>query len=170
VLELQVVTMMTSKFKVHAKAMPTQLQLENHGSSISGLLFIEIDGFYFPGENWGDLVLPVLGWWIENAMRLMLSELDVKNIVMDGPHEFYLRRAAGSDEVSVSFARNGRTLPEHYVVGYSRMLAAFRGAARSILNELKPMGLDDCGDASTLKTRLEHLIRLEATIKAHGLP
>jgi hypothetical protein len=56
------------------------------------------------------------------------------------------------------------------MISYARYLAALRGAAKSILNELTELGLSGNPEASTLETRLEHLMQLESHIKGHGLP
>jgi len=161
---------MQVKFKLHARIQPTPSESTRIGTALSGLLFIEVDGVYFPARNWGDYVLPVLGWWIENAMRLNLPDSEVKNIFMDGPYAFRLRRSANSDDVRLTFQDGDLVLPGEYTISYKRYLAAHRGAAKGILNEIMDMGLRKSLDVSTLETRLEHLLRLEAEIKAHGLP
>jgi hypothetical protein len=163
--------MTKAKFKVHARAAPTKLQLENAlKSSVSGTLFIEIDDVWFPAHNWGDFVVPVLGWWIENAMRLTLPGIEVKNIFMDGSYTFSLCRSAGSDDVSLTLREDARTIIGQYTISYGRCLATLRGAAKSVLNELKDLEFGGYGEAATLRSRLEHLERLESEVKAHGLP
>src|SRR5262245_61483875 len=97
-----------SKFKIHAHVLPTQMDFAVPGSSVSGRLCIEVDGLYFPAEGWHDLVIPVLYWWLENAMRLHLPDSDVKNIFMDGSYEFRMRRAVGSDDVLLTLLEHGR--------------------------------------------------------------
>ncbi len=161
---------MQVKFKLHARVQPTLRESTMVGSALSGLLFIEVDGFYFPAKNWGDYVLPVLGWWIENLMRLTLPDSEVKNIFMDGPYSFRLRRSGTNDDVHLTFHDGDLILPGEYMISYKRCLAAHRGAAQHVLNEIKEMGLSTSKDISTLETRLDHLLRLEAEITAHGLP
>jgi hypothetical protein len=140
------------------------------GSSVSGYLCIEVGGLYFPSEQWYDYVIPVLYWWLENAMRLHFPDSEVKNIFMDGWYEFRMRRTTGTDDVLLTLYDHGRLTSEPYTVSYKRCLATLRGAAKNVLNELKELGVDEQGEASTLRSRLEHLMRLESEIKARGLP
>ena len=161
---------MRAKLKVHARISPTPLEKATPQGSVSGRLFVEVDGIHFPEYDWFDFVLPVLGWWLEDATRLNSPGLEVKSRFMDGPHELRLVRAAGAADVLLTLCKNGRPEPTQYVIGYARYLAALRGAARSVLNELTELGLSGNPEASTLETRLEHLMQLESHIKSHGLP
>lgn len=153
-----------SKFKVYAHALPTPTDLASPGFSISGRLCIQIDNVYFPTENWYDYVVPVLGWWIDNAMRLYLPESEVTSIVMDGSYEIRMRRAAGADDVRLTLYENGKARPDQYIIGYGRCLAALRGAAKSVLNELKDLGVDERGEIWSLRNTLDQVIRLESQI------
>ena len=157
------------KFKLHASAQPTLRERTTPGGTLSGTLFFEVNGIYFPAENWGDYVLPVLGWWIENATKLSFPGSEVKNIFMDGSYSFRLYRRATSDDVRLTLYRDDAIIPGEYMVSYRRLLAEHRGAAKSVINEIKSMGLELGQEGAILATRLEHLIRLEADIKAHGL-
>lgn len=139
--------------------------------AISGRLFFEIDDTFFPSEEWFDFVMPVLGWWIENVMRLNLPDAEVKQVFMDGPYEIRMRRSPGSDDVWLTFWRSGRRVSEREcVISYLRSIAVSRGAARGVLKELVEGGFGEHAETSALQTRLEHLMRLEANLKAHGLP
>ena len=163
---------MTSvKFKVHAHLAPTRYELDHDlKSSISGTLFIQAGDVYFPAHGWGDYVIPVLYWWLDNAMRLYLPDSEVKNICMDGPYTFCTRRSAGSDDVLLTLREDARNITGQYTISYGRCLAAFRGAAKSVLNELRDLGVAEQGETLTLRSSLEQLERLESEIKAHGLP
>lgn len=160
---------MQVKFKLHARIRPTVRERTMGGAALSGLLFVEVNGLYFPAENWGDYVLPVLGWWLENAIKLNFPDSEVKNIFMDGSYSFRLCRGVDSDTVRLTLYQDDMAMPGEYAISYPRLLAEHRGAAKSVLNEIRSAGL--CGglDGSILKERLEHLIRLENDIKAHGL-
>ena len=160
-----------ARFNVYAHVQPTDSDLAQQlTSSISGTLFIRVGDVYFPGQGWGDYVVPVLDWWTQNVMRLHYPDLEVKNIFMDGSCTFLMRRSAGTDDVLVTLHETERIVMGQYTVGYGRCLAAFRGAVKSVLNELNELGFGGDGEASSLQTRLEHLQRLELEIKAHGLP
>ena len=161
---------MLAKLKVHARVSPTPLEKATPQGSVSGRLFVEVDGLYFPNYDWVDYVLPVLGWWLEDATRLLSPDLEVKSRFMDGPHEISLVRIAGTAGVLLTLCKNGRPEPTEYTINYARYLATLHGAAKSVLNDLAEIGLNGRPESSTLKTRLEHLQRLESHITIHGLP
>lgn len=129
-----------------------------------------MDGTYFPSQGWGDYIVPVLGWWMENAMRLLLPDQTVKNIFMDGACWFSLRRTSGSDDVLLVLYEDERNVTGEFTISYTRCLATLRGAAKSVLHELRDMGFSCEGESTVIQSRLEHIIRLEAHLKAHGLP
>jgi hypothetical protein len=161
--------MTQSKIKVHAHAEPTDLDMR-HGSSVSGCLYIEVDGFCFPTKGWYDYVSPVLCWWMDNSLRLYASGLEVKNSCMDGSYTFFMRRAAQSDEVALRLHDGARTTMGEYIISYKRYLAGLRGAAKGVLNELEDLGLQDSAAVSGLRQCLDHVRRLESEIAASGLP
>jgi hypothetical protein len=160
---------MPTKLRVHAHVSPTLLRVAQPEGDISGRLFIEVDGTYFPGYGWVDLVLPVLSWWIESSMRLFAPGMEVDHTFMDGPYVFSLRRDPGSDNIALFMREGRRVTPQQYTASYARWLASLRGAAKSVINELAVLGFPETGEVSTLKSRLTHIMRLEAEIKAHGL-
>ncbi|MCC6554439.1 MAG: hypothetical protein IT372_15785 [Polyangiaceae bacterium] len=163
--------MQRAKFKVHASVSPTQMERSLMKGGISGSLFVEIDDTFFPARDWYDYILPVLGWWIESAMRLNMPESEAEFRFMDGPHEIRMRRSTGTDDVTVTMWSNGRLVTDRsYIVSYMRTLASIRGAAKSVINDLRAEGFVDHPETSTLQTRLEHLMRLESEVKARGLP
>jgi hypothetical protein len=102
-------------------------------------------------------------------MKLILPDSEAKNIFMDGPYTFSLRRRSGSDEASLTLHEDSRTTSGQFTISYERCLATLRGAAKSVLNELGDLGYGGHGEAETLRSRLEHLVRLESEIKARGL-
>jgi hypothetical protein len=161
---------MQVKFQVQASVTPSTEGKAAARGSIPGTLVVRVADTCFPSENWVDLVIPVLGWWLENTMRLVLPDSDVKNVFMDGPYAFHMRRCVGSDDVLLTFSENGRIVSQLYTVSYRRCLASLRGAAKTVLGQVRARGLGNHPDVSTLETRLEHLLRLESDIRAHGLP
>ena len=52
---------MQVKFKLHARVQPTLRERTIGGSTISGTLFFEVNGVYFPAESWGDYISPFWG-------------------------------------------------------------------------------------------------------------
>jgi YD repeat-containing protein len=79
-------------------------------------------------------------------------------------------RRSGSDEVEVTLRENASTMTGRHTISYARYLATLRGAAKIVLKELRNLGYTGGGEAGTLQTRLEHLLRLEAEIRTGGLP
>jgi hypothetical protein len=160
-----------TRITVRADVRPTELQLGSRlQSSVSGHLYLEIGDAFFPAKGWGDYVIPVLARWIENAQRLVLAEQAVANTVMDGTYTFSMLRRSGSDEVEVTLRENASTMTGRHTISYVRYLATLRGAAKIVLKELRNLGYTGGGEAGTLQTRLEHLLRLEAEIRTGGLP
>ena len=103
-------------------------------------------------------------------MRLYSPDSEVHSICMDGPYTFTMRRSTASDDVLLILREDSRTIVGEYTISYKRCLASFRGAAKSVLNELKALGVEERGEASILRLTLEQVERLESEIKARGLP
>lgn len=160
---------MQVKLTVRAKADPTPEDFQL-GGSISGILFIEIGDVYFPAASWGDYVIPVLNWWIDNVMKIANSPADVKNIFMDGAYFFIMKRASGTDNVEVTLFEDDDRPIGSYIVSYRRCLAQLRGAAKSVLNELRDFGLYEKTGAQSLQSYLGQLTRLEELVLAGALP
>ena len=55
--------------------------------SATGNLWLDVGGCKFPAEGWNDLVVVVLGWWVNAVLRLLSndSSCEVVNF-MDGPY------------------------------------------------------------------------------------
>jgi hypothetical protein len=156
---------MQMKIKVHAS-----ISKDGSASSATGPLYLQVEDDYFPHEGAKTYVIVVLCWWMQNAMALMLAESEVKNITMDTASTCRMRRAAGSDDLTVVlYDGNARPYAQH-IVSFKRYLAGLRGAAKSVLNELATRGLDRTSDADALRDQLLQLESLEADIKQRGLP
>lgn len=127
-----------------------------------GVLYLELDGDFFPAKNWSDRVLPVLGWWMENALALSYPGASIRNVFMDGPYVFTTTRVSEEDQLVVSlYGRSGEPLGDRSIQ-YSRYLASLRGAAKTVLQQARQLGFKDSEDLRTLETRLVHIERLEA--------
>lgn len=161
---------MQVKVRVYARTSPTDVQMRNPTYSLSGILYLQVDDTFFPYEGAGTYVVENLGFWMESAMILIRPESEIKNIYKDNNCEFYISRAAGSDCMTIRLHDHDGRLMSSRVISYKRYLAALRGAAKSLLNEIDEKGLDGGADTDTLRDRLKHLERLEASIKERGLP
>jgi len=138
-------------------------------SSVSGTLFIEIGDVYFPAHGWGDFVVPVLDWWMEEAMKLTLPGVEARNIFMDGPYAFSLCRVPASGIVTLFLYRDGKTIFAQFTIDYGRYLATLRGAGKSVLRDVETKGYRGHGEVESLLSRLDQLMRLESDIKHFGL-
>jgi hypothetical protein len=157
------------KVTVRAKVAPTPSNFQ-FGGSISGILFLEIGDVFSPANNWGDYVVPVLNWWIDSIMKIANSPAEVKNIFMDGPYFFVMKRTFGTDDVKLVLFEDDERPIGSYIVSYRRCLAQLRGAAKSVLNELRSLGLYEKIGAQSLEGDLHQLMRLEELVSAGALP
>jgi hypothetical protein len=161
---------MQVKIRVHAHLRPRETVQEGLRHSLTGPLYLEIGDEFFPWEGAGTIVVLVLGSWIDNAMRLVLPDSEVRNKSMDWGDEFHMWRAAGSDDVAVRlYDSYGRPRGDH-VVSYRRYLAALRGAAKHLLNEINANALQGHEEGNALREHVLHLQRLEQHIDSRGLP
>jgi hypothetical protein len=154
---------------IRTKVTPTPSNFQ-FGGSISGILFLEIGDIFFPAESWGDYVIPVLNWWMDNIMKIANSPADVKNIFMDGSYFFLMKRTFGTDDVELALFEDDDRPIGSYIVSYRRCLAQLRGAAKSVLNELRGLGLYEKTGAQSLQGYLNQLTRLEEVVSAGALP
>lgn len=159
---------MQVKLRVHASITPTQTGPAAKDTSISGILYLDFAGDFFPAEHWGDYVMPVLESWIDELMKIANSPAEVKGRCMDGPYVFAASRAFGTDDVTFRLLYDDRPLGSH-VVSYRRCLSQLRGAAKSVLNEMKAAGLAGGTTESSLESSLRQLVDLEQQIREHGL-
>jgi hypothetical protein len=159
---------MSSKIKIHAAVAPAEKQ-HPRGAAVSGTLYLQIGDAYFPTEGWVDLVVPTLGWWMDNALRLSSPDAGVVNRFMDGAYQIRIARPADSMQLLLELTDGKRAVHEPLTVDFARYLAALRGAAKSVLREVRMMGLPLSPDISSMETGLEHLQRLEEQIRIHGV-
>lgn len=61
-------------------------------------LIIEDGLVYFPGRNWDDFVVTVLGWWLESYNRLLARIENIQDFdFMDGPYSYRIARMGEND-------------------------------------------------------------------------
>jgi len=67
------------------KISPDSLRRSSRGT-ISGEIWCEFDGESFPEARWDDLIVVVLGWWLESLSTLISGrKLNVDVRFLDGP-------------------------------------------------------------------------------------
>ena len=156
--------MSRAKFKIRAKINEETLDRLRDKRTATGWIFIEVNGLYFPEHNWDDFVFAVLGAWIHNAMLFERSVVEIENPFMDGPLAFRVRRETGATNVSMSFYRNDEKFIDDIIeIPFRRYLAELRGAAKSVLNEVRARGLADCREAVGFQRDLDALVEFEAS-------
>lgn len=75
--------------------------------SIVGRIWFVLDDHVFPERKWSDLIVVVLGWWIEELLRAQSTdETSMTLLFMDGPYSVRMREPAEGDVWSVSFLRD----------------------------------------------------------------
>jgi len=62
-------------------------QGENVGRSITGVLYFDFSGFFFPGDGWSDFVVVILTWWL-SALERLERGVECEGVLrfMDGPY------------------------------------------------------------------------------------
>lgn len=84
----------------------TDLERTQMGSIVGRVWFV-LDGQVFPERRWSDLIVKVLGWWIEELLRAQSTdETTMTLLFMDGPYSVRLRERSEDDPWSVSFLRD----------------------------------------------------------------
>jgi hypothetical protein len=67
---------------------PERLHRSSSGG-ITGQLAIQVDGTWFPEQQWSDFPVVVLGWWLQAWQGLAAGEAAVLRF-MDGPYQVVL--------------------------------------------------------------------------------
>jgi len=110
------------------------LQRSSSGS-ITGALFVRMDGIPFPDDGWSDFPVVVLGWWVDAVHRLLggLSEEEELDF-MDGPQSLVLkRRDDGAVAIGCRTGQSGLQLDHETVVPESTLRDQVVKAARVVV-------------------------------------
>ncbi len=55
--------------------------------SAIGNIWLDVEGYKFPAEDWNDFVVVVLGWWANAMLRLLRNDSANETVnFMDGPY------------------------------------------------------------------------------------
>jgi hypothetical protein len=101
------------RLAAHNRAMPlnvatdlTDIERTPKGSIVARVWFV-LDDHVFPERRWSDLIVVVLGWWIEELLRAQSTdETSMTLLFMDGPYSVRMREPSEGDAWSVSFLRD----------------------------------------------------------------
>jgi hypothetical protein len=58
--------------------------------SITGIIHFSFGQTHFPGQNWSDFVVVILGWWVG---ALKSNDRDITLQFMDGPYQITITRS-----------------------------------------------------------------------------
>ena len=84
----------------------TEIERTPKGSIVGRIWFV-LDDHEFPERRWSDLIVVVLGWWIEELLRAeSTDETSMTLLFMDGPYSVRMREPSEGDAWSVSFLRD----------------------------------------------------------------
>ena len=84
----------------------TDLERTERGSIVGRVWFV-LDDYAFPERGWSDLVVVVLGWWIEQLLQIESQDGATMTLLfMDGPYSAQLRAPSENDIWSVSLLRD----------------------------------------------------------------
>lgn len=134
--------------------------------SIVGRVWFVLDGQVFPERRWSDLIVKVLGWWIEELLRAQSTdETSMTLLFMDGPYSVRLREQSEDDPWSVSFLRDrGPVDARREAVGsveLEQFARSVLGAAREVVAACRAKGWSD--DPEVVK-----LVRLIDSLATHA--
>jgi hypothetical protein len=130
--------------------------------SIVGRVWFVLDGQVFPERRWSDLIVKVLGWWIEELLRgQSTDETSMTLLFMDGPYSVRLREQSGADLWSVSFLRDrGPVDARREAVGSTELGQFARSvltAAREVVAACRANGWSDDPEVVKLARLIDSL-------------
>ena len=154
-----------SKLKIRAHTTSETFERMRAKRSVTGRIFVEVDGFCFPERDWDDFMIDVLVGWMDNAVLLGRHVVEVDNRFMDGPLSVRISRDIGSDALAVTLYRNDEPfVPQVFHVDLRRYVAELRGAAKSVLGELRKGGEGSAHETVALEHQLKKLAGFEASL------
>jgi len=134
--------------------------------SIVGRIWLVLDDHAFPERGWSDLVVVVLGWWIEELLRTESTDDTTMTLLfMDGPYSVRLRAPAEGDVWSVSLLRDrGPADRKREAVGSTDLgefAAAVLTVAREVIAACRQKGWSDDREVLRL-SRLADALAMKA--------
>jgi hypothetical protein len=123
--------------------------------SPSGRAWFVLDGISFPGEDWFDFPLSMLGSAFDAYLELMQGEPEAVSFVFDGPFNLNYRRSASVPEVLVKISaysegdERGQTLKAETEVALPELRNALIESA-----ELMAVALSSAEGADGVNSRI----------------
>jgi hypothetical protein len=67
----------------------TSFSARNPSANVTGVVYLQIGEYAFPGPVWSDFPVVILGWWLEGLTQLAQGEVsEIEMHFMDGPYKF----------------------------------------------------------------------------------
>ena len=89
-------------------------QQSQAGGNVTGVIYLELRDGAFPGREWSDFPVIILGWWADALIELEApTRREVRWRFMDGPHWVTLtKEGVAASGGAVEFREVHRTLSE----------------------------------------------------------
>lgn len=132
----------------------TLAQTDNRSRSITGVLYLEFDGFRFPQERWNDFVVVITSWWLEAVEKLERGEQESILRFMDGPYWVTLVKRDGNSILvrCIEDRRDGGILHEE-TIDLPDLVRQLRSLGRQVVSVCGREGIVS-GDVDVLKSHL----------------
>lgn len=122
--------------------------------SIVGRLWLVLDGHAFPDRRWSDLIVVVLGWWVEELLQTQNEETAMTLLFMDGPYSVRLRAPSEGDSWSVSLLRDRGPIDARReaagTVELAQLRTAVLAAAHDVITACRKKGWSDDPEVTKL--------------------
>lgn len=144
----------------HNRAVPLDVAVDlgdlerSEKGSIVGRLWLVLDGHGFPERRWSDLIVKVLGWWVEQLLQIESEETTMTLQFMDGPYSARLRAPSDGDVWSVSLLRDRGPIDARReaagTVELAHLRTAVLAAARDVVAACRRKGWSDDPEVTKL--------------------
>lgn len=111
-----------------------------HSRAVTGEIYFEDDGFYFPELHWNDFIIEILNWWIKVTKKITTSNIGASDefLFKDGP---FLVRACKLDQdiMRMDFIKrqlSGEIIMDCTDCKISRFSHSLLVAAKKVLEEI----------------------------------
>jgi hypothetical protein len=131
--------------------------LDTKSSPATGKVHVRFGDVAFPERDWDDFVVRVLGWWLEDARKLIEEEVGVLMSFMDGPFAVRLEPSTQLDRWRATAQQHDAPdpeLPEAVEINPREFTASLGEAARAVLGECNRRRVK-CRDVKNLAAALD---------------
>ena len=135
---------------------------EETAFSLVGRIFIQIDDFIFPENDWNDLIVSVLNMWIENILSIILKQKDTVECYFMDASFFFIIDVLNDSFWKIFFIKNDECIFSAYfepkIVSKSILLSSEKVLKACYDNDLfNDNVLSLINNIIRLRERLEYL-------------